>query len=85
MSENIARQKVSVKMKIKSTIECDAQNKTVLVFGYEAATFWQLRERDQYLLEKQRNMCSARVISDLVLILTTFLLQKGSEFSCEFC
>lgn len=64
-------------MRNESSIECVAQNKTVLVSGYEASTFWQLQEGEQYLLGKKFNMYSTRVANNLVLNLTSFLHEGG--------
>lgn len=51
----------------RSSIDCVADNKIVLVTGCKATTFFLLREGEQCLLEKKLDRYSARVISDHVL------------------
>lgn len=77
MRAKIARQEVFVKMKNRSNIDCAAHNKKVLVTGYKAVLFLQLREWEQYLLEEKLNMYSTRVVSGLVLNLKKYLHENG--------
>lgn len=77
MSANIARQKFLMKMEKKSSIDCVAQNETVLVTAYMAATFLQLGNGEQFLLEKKLNLLMGPVVIDFVLNLTKYLHKKG--------
>lgn len=80
MTAYTARQKVPVKMRNKSCVECAAQNNTVLVTGSKAATFPQFWGEEQHLLEMKLNTYSARVVTNYVLNLATCLHEYGPEF-----
>lgn len=68
ISASMVRKTYSVETGNKCVIKCVAQNKTVCVAGYKAATILQCQEKKQYLLETKLDTYWSHVASDHILI-----------------